>query len=146
MATKTKSETKSTCACFNLRMAARAITQAYDEALRHTGLRATQLALLAPCRQLGSVTICELARTIVTDRTTLTRNVQILVRQGYLKVTKGEDGREKLVSVTAKGESALEKAYPVWCRIQNKFVSQLGKERFERLLEDLSKAVAIIQS
>ena len=34
------------CACHKVRMAARAVTRSYDEMLRPTGLRATQVALL----------------------------------------------------------------------------------------------------
>ncbi|MEW6300271.1 MAG: hypothetical protein AB1671_21465 [Thermodesulfobacteriota bacterium] len=40
------------CACFNLRKAARAVTQLYEEVLRPTGLRVTQFALLS-ARQRG---------------------------------------------------------------------------------------------
>ena len=34
------------CACFNLRKATRAVTQYFDEKMRETGLRATQLGIL----------------------------------------------------------------------------------------------------
>jgi hypothetical protein len=34
------------CACFNLRKAARAVTQLHDEGLRETEIRVTQLTLL----------------------------------------------------------------------------------------------------
>ena len=34
------------CACHKVRMAARAVTRAYDDALRPLGLRASQLAVL----------------------------------------------------------------------------------------------------
>ena len=49
-------EAGSLCACFNLRKAARAVTSMYDEALRPTGLRATQLPLLLITRVLGTAT------------------------------------------------------------------------------------------
>src|SRR4029078_3499121 len=36
-----------TCMCHKARMAARVVTRAYDDALRPTGLRATQISVLA---------------------------------------------------------------------------------------------------
>ena len=42
----TEREVIENCACQKVRTAARAVTRAYDEALRPVGLRATQLAVL----------------------------------------------------------------------------------------------------
>ena len=67
------------CTCFNLRKAARAVTQAYDEALKLQGLRATQISILAMLSELGPVTMTNLADQLVMDRTTLTRNLKPLL-------------------------------------------------------------------
>jgi len=151
-ATLIKSKTKrlkrdsNACACFNLRMAARAITQTYDEGMRETGLRVTQLSVLGPCMKMGPVTICELAEATCTDRTTITRNIKILETDGYLSVERGEDAREKVICITPKGTDVMERAYPIWRKIQGRFVDQLGTERFERLLKDLAAVVEALQS
>lgn len=47
------------CACFNLRKAARAVTQLYDDALRPAGVLATQLPLLAATGRLERATVTE---------------------------------------------------------------------------------------
>ncbi|MEE8273100.1 MAG: MarR family transcriptional regulator, partial [Alphaproteobacteria bacterium] len=66
------------CTCFNLRKAARAVTQLYDAALGPSGLRATQFSLIAALGVRGAPTISQLAKAMVMDRTTLTRNLKPL--------------------------------------------------------------------
>ena len=53
------------CACFNLRKAARAVTQSYDEALKPIGLRATQLSVLNVIAIEGPAAMSELAQILV---------------------------------------------------------------------------------
>ena len=55
------------CVCFNIRKSARAITQLYEDALRPTGLRATQFTLLVATRVMGTATINGLAKALVMD-------------------------------------------------------------------------------
>ncbi len=84
------------CVCFNIRKSARAITQLYEDALRPTGLRATQFTLLVATRVMGTATISGLAKGLVMDRTTLTRNMKPLEKHGFIRITPGkEDRRER---------------------------------------------------
>jgi DNA-binding MarR family transcriptional regulator len=73
------------CACFNPRKVARAVTQLYDDALRPAGLRVTQFSLLVVVRMAGPVSVTRLAELTVLDRTTLTRNLELLERQGWIE-------------------------------------------------------------
>jgi DNA-binding MarR family transcriptional regulator len=131
------------CACANLRRAARAVTQVFDEALGPSGLRATQFTLLVTSRLMGESTINELAERMAMDRTTLSRNLKPLVRSGLLEVRPGEDGRTRLVRLTPAGEHALEEAYPLWQQAQQETVGILGEERHEALLGDVSRMVSL---
>src|SRR5919199_3046684 len=110
------------CACANLRKAARAVTQVFDEALAPSGLRVTQFTLLVTSRLSGESTINELAERMAMDRTTLSRNLKPLVRNGLLEVRPGEDGRTRLVRLTPAGKQALEEAYPFWQQAQQGIV------------------------
>ena len=135
------------CVCFNLRKSARAITQRYEEALKPTGLRATQFSLLVSTRLMGTITISNLAKTLVMDRTTLTRNIKPLEKQGLLRVTLGKDDRrEREVVLTGSGQAILEKALPLWKAVQTDVEKDLGPDRFDRLLHDLSATVEIAQA
>src|SRR5215216_421883 len=102
------------CACANLRKAARAVTQLFDAALAPSGLKATQFTLLVTSRLSGEATINGLAERMAMDRTTLSRNLKPLARDGLLEVSPGGDGRTRLVQITSAGERALEEAYPLW--------------------------------
>src|SRR5262249_5007031 len=72
------------CMCHKTRMAARSVTRAYDDALRSTGLRATQIAVLAAVGASGALSIQALARSMAMDRTTLTRNLRPLEDRGLV--------------------------------------------------------------
>ena len=118
------------CACANLRKAARVVTQLFDGVLAPSGLKATQFTLLVTSRLMGETPVGELAGTMVMDRTTLSRDLKPLVREGLLEVRPGEDGRTRLVRVTPEGR-ALAGAYPLWKRAQEAVVTALGSDRFE---------------
>lgn len=130
------------CTCFNLRKAARAVTQMYDEFLRPSGLRATQFSLLMLLRGMGPIRITELAEKAVMDRTTLKRNVELLEREGLVRIQPGSDARVREVSLTAAAEKRLAEALPLWQRAQAHVTRELGQGRADRLLSDLSAAIA----
>jgi DNA-binding MarR family transcriptional regulator len=132
-----------TCACFKVRKAARAVTRIYEEALRPINLRSTQFSLLMAARILGPVTMVKLAQATVMDRTTLTRNLQILEKRGLVAIKPGEDQREREVTLTAAGMAVLAKAVPLWEEAQNRVRQGLGEERLQHLLSDLSEMIAL---
>src|SRR5215218_1495170 len=131
------------CACANLRKAARVVTQLFDGVLAPSGLKATQFTLLVTSRLMGETTVGELAGTMAMDRTTLSRNLKPLVREGLLEIRPGEDGRTRLVRVTPEGERALVDAYPLWQRAQEAVVTALGSDRYEALLGDTARTVSL---
>ena len=129
------------CMCFNLRKAARAVTQLYDEAMKSSGLGANQLSLLGITSAFGPATITQLADGLVTDRTTLTRNVRRLEQKGLVRVQPGHDRREHRVAITEKGRAVMGLVYPLWKDVQGRITKQLGGARAERLLSDLAALV-----
>ncbi len=127
------------CTCFNLRKAARAVTQAYDEALKPSGLRSTQMALLTVVESRGPSAITELAEELVMDRTTLTRNLRPLMDRGLLEVVAGADRRQRPVAITAEGRAKLAEALPLWREVQSRLADRLGHERWTGLLRGLEQ-------
>ena len=132
-----------TCACFKVRKAARAITNLYEEVLRPSGLRATQFSLLMATRVMGPVTVVKLAQVTVMDRTTLTRNLQILERRGLITIKHGEDRREREINLTAVGMEVLTKAIPLWEEAQERVRKGLGEESLQNLLGGLSEVISL---
>ena len=133
----------SSCVSFNIRKAARAVTQLYDERLRPFGLRSTQLSILGKTLALQPVTVTRLAEATVTDRTTLTRNLRLLEQQGHIQVGQGPDRREREVRLTERGRDVLAQVYPIWKEVQAEMATRFGSERLARLLAELSALVEV---
>jgi len=131
------------CACFNVRKTARVITQLYDEMLRSTGLRVTQFSLLMATQGSERVTVTRLAKMGVMDRTTLTRNLRPLEKQGLIRIAPGEDRRERQVTLTTRGQQVLAKALPLWEKAQARVARGFGQERLQRLYTELADLRAI---
>jgi DNA-binding MarR family transcriptional regulator len=117
------------------------VTQLYDDILRPSGLRDTQFSLLTAIWAFGKVSITELAKEVVMDRTTLTRNLNLLEREGLVRIQVGEDARVREVELTPAAQKKLAAAFPYWEKAQAQVTRKLGAERLDRLLGDLSAAI-----
>jgi DNA-binding MarR family transcriptional regulator len=137
----TAREIAESCLANALRRADRAAMQYYDEALRPFGLKMTQMSLLVALRLTEPATVRKLASTMVLDRTTLTRNLGALERQGLVAVAPGEDRRTRQVSLSRKGHALLAKAYPQWRKAQARVEHRLGADRTRRLVAELAGTV-----
>jgi len=133
------------CACFNLRKAARAVTQLYDDALRPSGLRSTQFTVLQHLSDAGPFTMSDLADALVTDRTTLTRNLKPLIDKGLVQTTVGDDRRQRSIAITDAGNDALRKALPLWRQAQTRVVAGLATDRWNGMMADLGDVVRLTQ-
>src|SRR5258708_5841584 len=115
-------EIEARCACSNVRKAARAVTQLFDEVLQPTGLRSTQFTLLVAVARLREAPVTQLAEELVMDRTTLARNLKPCVRQ------------------------ALARALPSWEQAQHQVVTRLGHEQWHALRASLKATMTLAQS
>lgn len=75
------------------------------------------------------------------DASTLTRNMQPLVAQGWLKICAGNDARSRRVEVTAAGREKQAEAQRVWQEAQVAIVTQLGAERVATLHQLLEECI-----
>ena len=106
------------CLSFALKRCSRAITQIYDQNLSSTGIRSTQFNLLMAIATSETRTLTQLAKILVMDRTTLTRNIKPLEKLALIQSVPSKDKRSKSYSLTEKGESVLSEAWPIWNRVQ----------------------------
>ena len=133
---KTSSVKSSACTCFKLRSLARRVTQLYDQALAPSGLKVTQYSVIGHARRRNGApapTVSELAQALLTDRTTLTRNLKPLVDAGFLKISSGVDARSKAVCVTPTGEAVYQSAQPLWKLAQAQLRELAGAEQLNAL-------------
>jgi DNA-binding MarR family transcriptional regulator len=122
------------CNCLALRQAARHVSQFYDQFLAPSGLRTTQYSILARLQRRGGMTINVLAAELVTDRTTLGRNLLPLQRDDLIAIGPGQsDRRSKEVQLTGAGATRLRSARKNWEEAQAQFETVFGVKRAKEL-------------
>ena len=112
MKANTRNELLAECACFDLRNATRAVSRMYEDFLRDEGLNGTQFSLLSLIRAGKELSISTLGRAMALDRTSITRALAPLERDGLIRSRPGADKRIRIVSVTNKGRKLVEDAEP----------------------------------
>lgn len=133
------------CTLAGVRQASRALSQVYDAALQPADIKATQFTVLAALWKGGPLPLSQLADAMVMDRTTLTRNLQPLIKRKLVGTAPGEDRRVRNISLTPQGKQLLDRALPLWRKAQSQLVDGLGQKRWAGLLDDLSVAVSLAQ-
>jgi DNA-binding MarR family transcriptional regulator len=133
------------CTCFNLRKASRIVTQYFDDSMRSIGLRGTQFTLLANAFAYSPITVTRMAEIMVTDRTTLGRNLLPMEKRGLIKVGPGDDRRTRIVQITDAGEKKLEEAYPVWKKTQENIKQKIGSQNWSTMISNISNLVDQMQ-
>jgi DNA-binding MarR family transcriptional regulator len=143
---KSKSENPSVksrplpCLCAVTRKAGRILTKKYDERLKPSGLKATQLSMLARIAKHPAITVSELAKLSVMDQTTVSRNLQVLEKSGYVRLEPEQaDQRIKRIHITEAGMSKMTEAIPLWEKAQTEMERVLGRETIEELLRTFRK-------
>lgn len=134
------------CTCANLRKAARVVTQIYDAALQPTGLKATQFTVVAALKSQGAIPVSRLADILVIDRTTLTRNLRPLEREGFVRVVHDTDQRIRNVELTESGHEIIELGRPHWEKAQRLIHDRIGQERWLSLQANLEDTVTAVNS
>ena len=128
------------CVCFNLRRAARIVTQFYDVEMRRHGIRPTQATILMALNSKEAWSMAELSELLGLERTTLVRNLRPLERDGFVKVAGGGRGNLVELTITTKGRKQIEKLTPAWESAQSAVVKTLGETRWSAILSDLETA------
>ena len=127
------------CPLGHLRMATRMMEHIFDKILRPSGLRGSQLPVLAVTALIGPATMSNLAEQLVMDRTTLTRNLKPLEKRGLIKIAAGQDRRTREVSLTPDGEQVMTEVMPLWESSQKLVIGELGDRWHTELMENLSE-------
>jgi DNA-binding MarR family transcriptional regulator len=134
------------CASFNFRRAARAVTSLYDQAFESFGIRSTQFSILVGIAKTQPTSISALADLLVIDRTTLTRSLRLLKKQGLLSVSDRSTKRQRFLTLTHKGARTLAASLPAWRKAQDRFVQSLGSDYWTNFRNELEKLAHIALS
>ncbi len=142
---KAAEEIRAGCLCFRVRRASRALTRAYDEALRPLGIQAPQLTLLSAIAAAGPMgqRVPVLVDLLAMDATTLSRNLRQLEKPGLVSLHRAPaDRRVRVVRLTDAGRGTLDAALPLWRSAHARLAQKLGEENAQALGKALDEAVA----
>ena len=124
------------CACATVRRAARLVTQLYDRELR-PHLEAAQFALLTAIARHPDATQVLLARALGFDKTTLSRNLSLLEKKGWIEYHRLVDQRERGFRLTKAGQGRLRAAKPAWRRAQARLRSAMSSAQWDQMWQAL---------
>ena len=118
-----------------MRAAARTVSRFYDDALQKSGLRITQLAVLAQVRRSELVTASELASAMSAERSATARDLRLLESGGLVCARpRTTDRRAREYSLTDLGRSRLREAAPAWRLAQAQARDYIGAEAVDDLV------------
>lgn len=129
------------CTNLKLRQLNRMVTRHYDGHVASAGLKNTQYALLSHVVKLGPIRPSDLAKRMQMDPSTLTRNMQPLVTQGWVTIGAGGDARSRLVAVTEAGRTKRAEGQIAWKQAQLALNHRLGTERVVALHELIDECI-----
>jgi DNA-binding MarR family transcriptional regulator len=109
--------------------------------LASVGLRTGQFSILSFISEYpADPSITQLADFLDMDLSTATRNLRPLIASGYVvPKTVSDDARRRELKLTARGARLLQKAYPLWSKVQAGVIKEFGSQHGElhTLLERL---------
>lgn len=118
------------CLCASMRQSSRNISQIYNKYLKASGenINANQVSILVTISQVDDGSINKISSLLKMERTTLTRNLNVLKQSGWVKSNNGLDGRFTYINLTPEGNKILSKVFPHWSKAQGQVKKILGKE------------------
>ena len=130
---------ESVCNGTALRKATRRVSQLYDSVLAPCGLRSTQRSILIHIARAGTPTMGDLAAALVLDRSALAHNLKPLERDGFVAVVVDPaDKRNRLVTLTERGNDKLEESLILWQNAQHRFETSFGRAQAGELRQSLA--------
>jgi DNA-binding MarR family transcriptional regulator len=116
------------CVAVRLRLLNRVVTNLFDDALRPSGLKISQLNILVVTAKLGLARPAQVCDILQLDTSTLSRNVERMRANGWLEVVPADDARAQPFRLTAHGKRLIDKAFPAWEKAQQQAADLLGAE------------------
>jgi len=113
--------------------------------MKAAGLKSSQFSILAILFHAGPLTISELADSMGLERTSLSRTVRPMEKDGYLSISEEQEKRRRFIELTSHGKATYKKALPLWNKAQQQFGEQLGTENLKTLRSLLQRTAELIE-
>jgi DNA-binding MarR family transcriptional regulator len=116
------------CMISRTRLIARVLSSVYDDVLRPYDISSAQFALLVAIFNLKSASRADIGRFTHQDRSTLTRNIKLLLDGGWIEESASDEGgRRRPVVLTKSGTKLLHDVHPAWLAAQEQARKMLGE-------------------
>ena len=102
------------CIAVRVRLINRVVTALYDEAMRPHGIRVSQMNILVAVARLGEARPADICRMLRLEKSTLSRDVEIMKSKGWLESDPPTGGRNQVLRITSEGLELLAKSQPAW--------------------------------
>jgi len=121
-------EITSSCLLTRTRRISRVVTNIFETELRPYGINAPQFSMLVLISRMGNASRAEIARENHQERSTSTRNLQLILSEGWAEEISDEtSGRRKPIRISQAGKFILTAAMPAWRTAQAKTNQLLGE-------------------
>ncbi|MGI2032352.1 MarR family winged helix-turn-helix transcriptional regulator [Rhizobium panacihumi] len=115
-----------------------------EQAVEH-GFSPTQYSALAFAYIEPGIQQNALGERIALDRSSVTKCVEILERDGLIRrEVDRSDRRARMLYITPEGEKVLQTVHDAALKARSRIYETMGKERFQHFLEDMKAFSAIL--
>ena len=123
-------------ACMNMQIlrASHYILKTYDDAYRALGVRATQMPVIGLISRQGPITIKSIAEEMESERSVMSRKLQVMEKNGWIKEDPETTGREKTFVITTAGKELIDKIVPIKNKVQQDILDKLSMDEQALLL------------
>ncbi|GGA88556.1 hypothetical protein GCM10011491_15420 [Brucella endophytica] len=123
------------CLVLNTVATARALLRRCDAWLKPFGVTVQQFSLLSAIRFHPGEPVAVLAQRILLDRTSLTRNLDLLERKGLVRRVSGTAGNARLCELTERGNIMLDQLLPEWLEARSVLMNGLSEDDAQHYLK-----------
>jgi DNA-binding MarR family transcriptional regulator len=116
------------CIAHRVRILNRVITNLYDAVLKPFGITVNQTTILAVLDLMSEARPGMIGKELHMERSTVSRNLERMRKNGWIKVTVGHSDPARVVTVTPVGRKLLAALYPEWEKAQAAAARLLGVE------------------
>jgi len=116
------------CIAYRVRLLNRVITNIYDRAMKPLGLKVNQANILTMLSLADRASSADITRVLLMDKSTVSRTVDRMRKNGWICVAGHGDGSSQVISVTPQGRKLMAAAHAQWKKAQKQAAALLGEE------------------
>ena len=127
--------------CINMQIlrASHYVLKTYDDAYRDLGIRATQMPVIGLIARKGPVTIRQIADEMESERSVMSRKLQVMEKNGWISEDPLTTGKEKSFILTDEGRALIDRVLPVKHQVQQRILEKSSDDERNLLLNLCTK-------